>query len=692
MGVNCFCHGQGTVQDTIQNAIPYKQTSVLEQVTITGTRTNKRQTQNPVMVRVMGSKQLENVQACSLADGLGFQTGLRVEMNCQTCNYSQLRMNGLAGGYSQILINGRAIFSPLTGLYGLEQIPANMIDRVEIVKGGGSALYGSSAIGGTLNILTKTPKSNRYQVSSTYQNIKNAHDFVLNGNATLVNENKNAGVSFFVNNRRRTMYDANGDNFSELPQIKNDAFGLSAFYEPTVFQDIRFNFNKLNEYRYGGEMVQKQPHFAKQSEERVHDIYVANADYKIDFNQQKSSFSSYIASQYTGRKHYTGIIPDEQDLLKTHYKNPPYGNSTTTTFQMGAQLNHTIENFLKGIATLTLGAEYAQDNVFDQIKTYGYKINQKTKNTGFFLQNDWAFNNRITLLTGVRLDKHNMLKNFIASPRVSFLYKPFKNTQLRATWGMGFRAPQAFDSDLHIAFAGGGVSRIALAKDLQQERSNSFNVSINYDSPTEHYIYGYTIETFYTYLEDAFYLKPLGEDAHGQRFEKNNGTGASVRGIAIETRLNYDGIFQLESGLTYQQSRYENAVTHATDLEPQKDFLRTPNLYGYATLNLNFSKNFRTNFNYVYTGAMLILHMGGAEGVAQNSYLHSKPFSELGFKSTYIFEMESLATNFSLSAGIKNIFDNYQNDFDIGKNRDSNFIYGPALPRTFFINFKVSGL
>ena len=134
----------------------------LDQVVVTGTKTFKRRTQSPVIVNVMDSRQLESVQACNLAEGLNFQPGLRVETDCQTCNYTQLRMNGLAGGYSQILINGRPIFSPLTGLYGMEQIPTNMIDRIEIVRGGGSSLYGSSAIGGIVNVITKLPTTNNF--------------------------------------------------------------------------------------------------------------------------------------------------------------------------------------------------------------------------------------------------------------------------------------------------------------------------------------------------------------------------------------------------------------------------------------------------------------------------------------------------------------------------------------------------
>ncbi len=89
------------------------------------------------------------------ADGLNFQPGVRVENNCQNCGFQQVRINGLEGPYTQILVDSRPIFSAQTGVYGLEQIPANMIERVEIMRGGGSALFGSSAIAGTINIITK---------------------------------------------------------------------------------------------------------------------------------------------------------------------------------------------------------------------------------------------------------------------------------------------------------------------------------------------------------------------------------------------------------------------------------------------------------------------------------------------------------------------------------------------------------
>ncbi|TDQ22060.1 TonB-dependent receptor [Tenacibaculum caenipelagi] len=688
-------------EEKIVNFTLTETAEILDQVTVTGTRTDKRRTNSPVIVNVINSQTLANVQACNLSEGLKFQTGLRVETDCQTCNYTQLRMNGLAGGYSQILINGRPIFSPLTGLYGLEQVPTNMIERIEVVRGGGSALYGSSAIGGTVNVITKIPKKNNYSIGYTYQNTKGTSDHIIAGNTTIINENRNAGASFFINNRRRAMYDANDDNFSELPELKNNSFGTNLFFLPTENQKIEVNFSKMNEYRYGGEMVDKAPHFAMQSEERVHDVYVGNVDYQINFNDNKSSIISYFATQYTDREHYTGIRPDENTPEDTkHLANPPYGNSTTTTFQGGLQFNHKLEEFLGGNNVITIGGEFVQDDVFDVIDAYEYKVDQLTQNYGFFFQSDWEISNKWNLLTGVRYDNHtlNALKddgteknitNNVASPRVSLLFKPFENTQIRGTWGTGFRAPQAFDTDLHIAFAGGGVSRVVLADDLKRERSNSYTFSFNYDKPTEHYIYGFTIESFYTNLENAFYLEPIGEDTYGEVFEKRNGDGAVVQGITLETRLNYDGILQLDAGFTYQSSRYDTAVNNSDDLPLKRDFLRTPSTYGYATATYTPNQKFKTALNLVYTGRMEVLHLASElPNITADEYFTSPSFFNLGINSSYTFEIDKLNTNIELTAGIKNIFDDYQPVFDTGKDRDSNFIYGPASPRTYTLGVK----
>ncbi|MCS7004636.1 MAG: TonB-dependent receptor [Cytophagales bacterium] len=659
----------------------------LSEFVVTATRTFKHKTESPIRVNVLDDKALSNLQACNLAEGLRFQPGLRVEANCQTCHYTQLRMNGLQGSYTQILWNGRPIFSPLLGLYGLEQLPMNMIERIEVIRGGASSLYGSNAVGGTVNIITKMPRESSYELNSFYQLIgKKAKDFHLNTNATIVNKQQNKGMTFYANKRNRDFFDANRDNFSELPKLENRSWGLSSFYKFDDKQKLEFSLSYLSEYRMGGEMVQKPAFLMQQAEERKHKIWLASADYQVYFHQRRSSLVVFSALQHARRSHYTGIFPEEEIKIIEHIQNPPYGVSQTHMFQAGFQLNHEFRSNL-GKKILTIGSEYLFDKILDNIPKYNYRVNQNTKNLGIFGQIDWEITNKINFLSGFRVDKHNLLHRWILSPRLAILYEHLPNLQYRISYGKGFRAPQAFDTDLHIAFAGGGVSRVQISPFLKEETSQSWSASLNYDKPTSKWIAGITFEGFYTTLRNAFVLENVGNDEFGELFEKRNGQGADVFGCNFEGRFNYNKLFQLEGGLTAQKSYYQKPVVYIEGFQTTT-FLRTPNLYGYTNLNFRFSK-WNYNLNYVYTGRMLIAHFGGAENFSNDAIVRTRSFSDLNVKMAYDVSLKKIKQVVELYAGIKNALNAYQHDFDIGKNRDSNYIYGTLFPRTFYIGMKI---
>ena len=139
------------------------------------------------MVSTLTPRLLTATQSISMADGLKYAPGVRVETNCQNCGFTQVRLNGLNGGYTQLLLNSRPIFTSLIGVYGLEQIPTNMIERIEVVRSGGSALYGSSAIAGTINVITKDPIINTWEVASNFAVVdQDALDRTLTLNTSIV--------------------------------------------------------------------------------------------------------------------------------------------------------------------------------------------------------------------------------------------------------------------------------------------------------------------------------------------------------------------------------------------------------------------------------------------------------------------------------------------------------------------------
>ncbi|HET6557308.1 MAG TPA: TonB-dependent receptor, partial [Prolixibacteraceae bacterium] len=402
-----------------------------------------------------------------------------------------------------------------------------------------------------------------------------------------------------------------------------------------------------------------------------------------------SSFIAYVAGQQTDRDHYTGILPDDEAGRAIHINNPPYGTTENITLQGGVQINHLFQRFLGGKNVMTLGAEYVFDDIFDTIPAYNYEIDQQTKNIGFFAQSDWQIVPSLTFLAGIRGDKHNLVDQVIFSPRFSLLYNLKTNTQFRLTWGTGFRAPQAFDTDMHIAFAGGGVSRITLDPLLKEERSNSYSGSINWDLPTETFIAGFTLEGFYTRLDNVFYLQPVAADEFGDRFEKRNGQGAEVMGGTLELRANYNRKIQLEAGITIQSSLYDQPIENISGLAPLRRFLRSPNEYGYLTLSFTPGKKFNASLSSVYTGPMQLAHFAGAPEQTVNEYITSSSFTELNAKISYTFALPSVDSGLEIFGGVKNITNAYQDDFDSGKNRDSNYVYGPGLPRSVYVGLKL---
>ena len=238
---------------------------------------------------------------------------------------------------------------------------------------------------------------------------------------------------------------------------------------------------------------------------------------------------------------------------------------------------------------------------------------------------------------------------------------------------------------MHIAFAGGGISRIILADNLKQERSNSVSASINYDKASDNYIYGFTFEGFHTHLQDAFYLDPSGSDLFGDIFIKRNGAGATVKGLTVELRANFNQKIQIESGFTLQSSLYRDAVRYSDSLQARREFLRSPNQYGYTTLSYDLNDKVDFSANLVHTGVMHLIHFSGSPDQLTDEFFVSPVFNVFSLKSSYSHSVKRGGFEVKYSLGVKNLNNSFQQQFDSFKNRDSNFIFGPNLPRTFFL-------
>lgn len=266
----------------------------LDEVVVSANRSETKRRLAPNLVSVIGSKMFDITQSTCLAKGLNFQPGVRTEDDCQNCGFTQVRINGLDGHYSQILVDSRPIFSSLNGVYGLEQIPTNMIDRVEVVRGGGSALFGASAIGGTINIITKEPIRNSASFGHTFmaQGGANSFDNVTTGNVSLVTDDNKAGVYAYGQTRTRQGYDHDGDGYTELPELKSQTFGLNSYLRLNPHSKLSLQYHGIHEFRRGGNKLDLPPHEANITEQVEHNIQGGGLTYNFYSPDEKNRLSA----------------------------------------------------------------------------------------------------------------------------------------------------------------------------------------------------------------------------------------------------------------------------------------------------------------------------------------------------------------------------------------------------------------
>ena len=650
----------------------------IDGVIVSATRSETTRRMSPTLVNVVGMDTYNKANATTVAQGLAFQPGIRVENNCQNCGFQQVRINGLDGQYTQILIDSRPIFSALAGVYGIEQLPANMVDRVEVMRGGGSALFGSSAIAGTINIITKEPVRNSSSISHTVTSIAGSSAFhnTTDINASIVSEDNKLGLAVFGQNTSKDAWDANGDGFTELSKISGQTVGFRGYVKTGLYSKITAEYHHLQEFRRGGDNLDLPPHEAMIAEQTEHGINTGGLKFDWFSKDQKHRLNAFVSMQHIGRESYYGAGQDPN----------AYGKTTDLTWVGGAQYVYKMGRCLFMPSDLTVGMEYNEDYLRDNMWGYDRITDQTVRIMSAYAQNEWK-NERWGILVGGRLDKHSLMERLIFSPRANLRYNPSENINFRASYSYGFRAPQAFDEDLHIDNVGGTVSMIRLADDLRVEKSQSISISADIYHSWGDWQGNFLVEGFFTDLADVFALKEIGLNEEGILIkERHNESGARVFGGNLEGKIAWRNKFQMQLGVTVQKSEYKEARSWSDDVEATKKMFRTPDLHGYLTASYNPMKALTLALTGTYTGSMLVEHHAGM--IAQNVTVSTPDFWDMGFKAAYDFKLYS-SFSLQINAGAQNIFNSFQNDFDSGADRDSGYIYGPTLPRTFFLGVKL---
>lgn len=674
----------------------------IEEVVVTGDRTGKSRTESSVIVNTLKPKLFSSTQSETLGEGLNFSPGLRMENNCQNCGFSQVRMNGMEGPYSQILINSRPIFSGLAGVYGLELIPSNMIERVEVIRGGGSALHGSNAIAGTINLILKEPNTNSYKFSINRETQgvgldgagKPSEDYTANFNTSLVSSDNKTGMALYGFYRNKDPFDANDDSFSELPSIKNTTVGTRLFHRFNSRNKLTVDFFHINEDRRGGNKHERPPHMADIAEELSHKITTGAITYDQFFREQ-DVLSIYASGQKVNRDSYYGANQSLSD----------YGNTEDFSYTAGAQYNASL-----GQSRLTAGIEnkgawlkdkklaYLDIDNSTIVDTVGNRTiaDQTTNTIGTFAQYeiDW---NKWNFTAGARFDHYTIndrskedsdISGNAISPRLTLKYDIKESLQARLSYSQGYRAPQIYDEDLHVETSGARKVIHENDTDLEEEKSHSYMASFDYNGKIGENYVGLLLEGFYTQLENAF-VNEFGEpDENGTvtYTRMNAEEGAVVEGINMELNFMPGEDLSFKGGFTMQTSKYE--TTHEFN---KKDFFRTPDDYGYLSLDWKPTDRFGISSSGNYTGKMLIPYFGNEIPNPEKGELReSNRFFDWSIKLKYSQRING--AKIQIFGGVKNILNSYQNDFDSGIDRDPGYIYGPKSPRTIYFGVKVGNM
>ncbi len=642
----------------------------LDPLVVTGTRGERRLSEVPVRTEVVGRREIEKTQSRTLADAIEWTPGVRVENDCQNCNFQQIRLLGLQGSFTQILADGRPLLSSLASVYGIEQLPTALVDRIEIVKGGASALYGPGAIAGVINVISRIPTENGGYLKYGFESMGGGPNHFFEGGMDLVNREATAGVTFFGQTSETQAVDINNDGFSDVSMRDGWSSGLRGFWKPASGQKLTIDYLTSHEKRRGGDVLHLPVTQALIAEAIDSQLHSGGLRWEHEVSE-RFDYEVNLSGTYTKRDTYYG----------SNFDPNAFGNSESPLLYTDLTGRYVINAKLKA----TMAVQYQREELEDQQPAYDRFTDQEVSNFGVLGQLEWDISEKWNLVGGARVDDNSLLDELVLSPRLAVKYQATDDLAIRSGYSSGFRAPQVFDEDLHITQAGGVSQVIRNAAGLAEESSQSLTLGMEWkpsflSRPGQPPV---SIEgnLFFTRLRNTF---DLIEDDNlltpEQEFSRINAGGAKVYGIELNLNWQIVDDLQLDLGFVEQRSRFDAPSGDFAS----REFERTPQRYG--VLGLTWDSPWGEAFlGAKFTGLMEVPHYAGF--VADDRLEKSPSFLtwDLGLARTF----EVGATQMRISAGVKNIFDSYQEDLDQGPDRDSAYVYGPRFPRQLQISCQI---
>lgn len=626
-----------------------------ESVVVTATRTRRTIDDVPVRTEVIGTAHILQSGARTLADAVEYTTGVRVENNCQNCNFSQIRLLGLGGPYTQILVDGQPVISALAQVYGIEQIPARMIDRIEVIKGGGSALYGAGSVGGVVNIISREPARTGGMVEGRFDT---AH--AAGAAFDWVTRDRRTSITTFGQFDRVDPRDVNADGFSDVSRRTLGAAGVRLQRSAADgMRRLTVDASRIEEARRGGDALHLPPHEALIAE-----------SIRSRRTSASLSWSQTVSARWDYRLTGVAASTSRDSYYGTGYDPNAYGDTTNVLGLIDSQVNVYTRRH-----TVSWGGQWSVDDTEDRQPAYGRQLRQRFATAGLFLQDEWSIAPGIQLLTGARADWHDVLPRAIVSPRGALLLSPAEPVDVRIAVARGFRAPQAFDEDLHLSSVGGDIRLIELDPALREERATTTTAGAEWKPQAGAGQALLEVNAFHTRLTDLFHVIER-DDPATPAFEtlKTNVGGARVYGLEFNAGWGIGDDLVLQGGVVLQRARFDQP-------EPDfgsRDFFRSPERYGNVSLRWNLHSGWRVFAGARWTGSMVAPHYAGA--IASNRLERTPAFAVADVSIGRQLSVNGRSVTVSVNG--RNITNAYQSDLDAGPLRDATYVYGPRFPRS----------
>jgi outer membrane receptor for ferrienterochelin and colicins len=686
-----------------QNASP-DVFQTLDPMVVTGSVVVEPLKDAPVRTEVIGRELIDKSAARDLAQIVEYSPGLRVETTCSNCNQQAIQLLGLPQSYIAILADGLPTFSGLAGVYGIEQIPTGLIGQVEVVKGGGSALYGPGAVAGVINLIPRDPQEcggifETRITDSAGKSVGSGIPFDVFGLYDWVLPEQDLKITAFANYSFLGALDLNGDNFTDVSERELSSGGLRAVWQPSDATKLSFEYFISDESRRGGEggaAFDGPPNYAVIAEEIFSNRQVATFKWEQELAQDLKMQLAYAYSKTARDSYYGGTVslgsPDPASPFfdATWTPDRGFGETRSDLHFIDALFVHEVSEEHR----FWYGAQYRTENLTDDQSALGRSLDESYSDFGLLAQHRWKISDLITAEYGARVDFHSAVEDPILSPRANLLIEPTSNFRIRNSIGWGFRAPEVFNEDLHIANVGGDLQATTLDPALREESSVTLSIAPEWQITDR---WRLEVNGFHTWLDDTFVDVPDDNPATPDvgEFLKTNGGGSAIYGAEINLGYAADD-WRVEFSWTEQRAEYDDnqlVLGDDTFADPADNpifssrYPRTPEHLGLIKF-FHEGEWFDTFVACKLTGPMDLPHVvTGPGGALVGNRLEESPWFfnvDVGFSK----EMPSAADTLTLSIGVKNLFNDFQDDIDRGAFRDADYIYGPAFPRTVYAGAK----